>query len=173
MSRASKIAIRVVLALVLVAVAGVAVWTTACPCNTIPGFVLLGQEHKEPVTDWSFANNVPLCQIQINTGRGPHSINLNCMATPDGQLFLSCSVATRKYWCQQVQKDQPARLRLSGIVYPVLLNRVTDQATLDRVWEARGKKLEVYGGPSNPKPAPGQKRPDSWWSFQVRSRNSA
>ena len=72
MSRASKIATRVVLALVLFAVAGIAVWTTACPCNTIPGFVLLGQEHKEPVTDWSFANNVPLCQIQINTGRGPH-----------------------------------------------------------------------------------------------------
>src|SRR5258708_2082057 len=108
MSRAAKIGIGVVLALVLVGVAG---WTTVCPCNHIPGFVLLGNVRHEPVTDWSFANDVPLCQIQINTGRGPHSINLNCMATPNGQLFLSCSVGTRKYWCQQVDKDQPARLR--------------------------------------------------------------
>src|SRR5262249_6824621 len=91
MSRVPKIAIGVVLVLLLVAVAGVAVWTTTCPCNNIPGFVLLGDVHTEPVTDWRFANDVPLCQIQINTGRGPHAINLNCMATPDGQLFLSCS----------------------------------------------------------------------------------
>ncbi|HWW85169.1 MAG TPA: hypothetical protein VNZ26_16280 [Vicinamibacterales bacterium] len=173
MSRAAKKVMRVVFVLVLVAAAGVAVWTTTCPCNNVPGFVLLGDVHKEPVTDWRFANDVALCQIQINTGRGPHSINLNCMATPDGHLFLSCSVATRKYWCQQVEKDQPARLRLSGVVYPVVLNREMDQATLDRVWAARMKKLQVYGGgPYNPKPAPDAKRPDSWWSFQVLSRNS-
>jgi hypothetical protein len=173
-SRVPKIAIGVVLVLALVAVAGVAVWTTTCPCNNIPGFMLLGDVHKEPVTDWSFANAVPLCQIQINTGRGPHSINLNCMATPDGQLFLSCSVATRKYWCQQVEQDQPARLRLNGVVYPVVLNRVMDQTTLDQVWAARMKKLEVYGGgPYNPKPPPDAKRPESWWSFQVRSPNAA
>ena len=44
------------------------VWTVACPCNGIPGFVLLGPVHSEPVTDWKFVNDVPLCQIQISTG---------------------------------------------------------------------------------------------------------
>ena len=167
-----KIFSTLLLMLVILAAAGVAVWTTTCPCNNIPGFVLLGDEQKESVTDWSFANDVPLCQIQISTGMGPHSINLNCMATTDGRLFLSCSVATRKYWCQQVRKDQPARLRLNGVVYPVVLNRVLDQATLDRIWVARQKKLQVYGGSKyNPKPPPDAKRPDTWWSFQVSSRN--
>ncbi len=167
-----QIMVRIVLILVIVIAAGVGVWSTACPCNNIPGFVLLGAVRTEPVTDWSFVNDVPVCQIQVNTTLGPHSINLNCMATNDGQLFLSCSVATRKYWCQQVGRDQPARLRLNGVVYPVVLNRVTDQMTLERVWAARITKLQVYGGTKyNPKPPPNAKRPDSWWSFQVRSRN--
>lgn len=166
-----KIMVRVVLVLVIVVAAGVGVWSTVCPCNHIPGFVLVGAVRTEPVNDWRFANDVPVCQIQINTSLGPHSINLNCMATTDGQLYLSCSVATRKYWCQQVGRDQPARLRLNGVVYPVVLNRVTDQATLDRVWAARIRKLQVYGDSKyNPKPPPDAKRPGSWWSFQVRSR---
>jgi hypothetical protein len=155
---------------VVATIAGVAVWTVKCPCNNIPGFLLLGDVHKEPVTDWTFVNDVPLCQIQINTGWGPHSVNLNCMATADGQLFLSCSAATRKYWCQQVRKEHPGRLRLNGVIYPVVLNRVMDAATLDRVWAARIKKLQVYGGgPYNPIPRPDAKRPDTWWSFQLRS----
>jgi hypothetical protein len=173
-SSVRKILIGLAVTLVLVVVAGVAVWTTACPCNNIPGFVLLGDVHKEPVTDWTFVNDVPLCQIQIDTGWGPHSVNLNCMATSDGELFLSCSAGTRKYWCQQVRKDQPGRLRLNGVIYPVVLNRVTDPATLDRVWAARVKKLQVYGGgPYNPAPPPDAKRPGSWWSFQLRSAPSS
>jgi len=167
-----KIIVRVVLMLVIVVAVGVAAWTTACPCNNIPGFVLFGSVRQQPVTDWSFANDVPVCQIQISTSLGPHSINLNCMATADGRLFLSCSVATRKYWCQQVGRDEPARLRLDGVVYPVVLNRVMDPATLDRAWAARIRKLQVYGGTKyNPKPPPDAKRPDTWWSFQVRSRS--
>src|SRR5215475_5183988 len=90
---ARKILIGAALTLVIVVVAGVGVWTAACPCNGVPGFVLLGPVHSEPVTDWKFVNDVPLCQIQISTGFGPHTVNLNCMATPDGQLYLSCSAA--------------------------------------------------------------------------------
>jgi hypothetical protein len=152
------------------AVVGIGVWTTVCPCDNIPGFVLMGDVNNQPVTDWSFANDVPLCQIQVSTGWGPRAMNLNCMATPDGQLFLSCSVGTRKYWCQQVRKDHPGRLRLNGVVYPVVLNRVEDPAVLDRAWAARVKKLQVYGGgPYNPVPPPDAKRVDTWWSFNVRS----
>jgi hypothetical protein len=165
-----KILIGLAVTLVIVAAAGVAVWTTTCPCDNVPGFVLLGETQETPVTDWHFANDVPLCQIQISTGWGPHAINLNCMTTPEGELFLSCSTGTRKYWCQQVGQNQPARLRLNGIVYPVVINRVLDPAVLDRAWAARVKKLQVYGGgPFNPKPRPDAKRPDAWWSFQVRS----
>ena len=164
------------LAVLVAAVVGGGYWALACPCAGIPGFVLRGEEHREPVRDWRFANDVLLCQIQITAGWLPHSVNLNCMATPAGDLFLSCSVGTRKYWCQHVGADQPARLRLNGTVYPVVLNRVMDPATLDAAWAARVKKLQNPDvqalQPPGATPGPDAKRPDSWWSFQVRSRAS-
>lgn len=166
-----KILVRAGAAIIIIAAGGIAVWTTTCPCEGVPGFVLMGPVEEKPVADWRFTNDVPLCQIQISTGWGPHAVNLNCMATPEGDLFLSCSVGTSKYWCQQVRQNEPARLRLNGTVYPVVINRVMEPAVLDKAWAARVKKLQVHGRvPHNPVPAPDAKRPDTWWSFQVRSR---
>ena len=71
--------------LALVVVAGGVVWTMNCPCEGTPGFVLLGDTHEEPVADWSFANDVSLCAIQIGIWMRPHSVNVNCMATPEGE----------------------------------------------------------------------------------------
>src|SRR4029077_11428996 len=76
-------------ALIIVLAGGVGVWTTTCPCNRTPGFLLLGDMQTTPLTDWRFVNDVPLCQIQVYAGIVPHAVNLNCMATPDGQLYLS------------------------------------------------------------------------------------
>ncbi len=52
----------------LVALAGGSYWALTCPCDGTPGFVLLGELNEEPVTDWGFANDVQLCQIQISIG---------------------------------------------------------------------------------------------------------
>ena len=60
---AKTILLGVAATLVLVIVGGGGVWTMMCPCETTPGFVLLGDSHADPVTDWSFANDVSLCQI--------------------------------------------------------------------------------------------------------------
>src|SRR3954463_5381926 len=84
--------------LLIVLAGGVAVWTTTCPCNQTPGFMLLGEVQKAPVTDWRFVNDIPLCQIQIYAGPMPHAVNLNCMATPEGELFVSCGNCARKFW---------------------------------------------------------------------------
>lgn len=171
-----RIGLWVAAMVVVVAVIGGGYWALQCPCAGVPGFVLLGDEHREPVRGWSFANDVTLCQVQIQAGWLPHSVNLNCMSTPSGDLFLSCSVGTRKYWCQHVGADHPGRLRLNGEVYPVVLNRVTDPVALDAAWAARVKKLqrpEVQAvQPPGATPTPDAKRPDTWWSFQVRSRAS-
>ena len=123
-----------------------------------------------------FANDVSLCQIQIGICGRPHSVNVNCMATPDGELFISCSVGAAKYWCSRVGEGHAGRLRLDGVVYPVLLNRELDPVALDRAWAARIRKLQVpsvqtqqpgSGGAPPPLDAP---RPDSWWSCRVVSR---
>ncbi len=163
----------------VVALTGGGYWALTCPCDGTPGFVLTGEVHDELVTDWTFANDVDLCQVQISIGIRPHSVNLNCMATPAGDLYLSCSFGERKYWCPKVGPEEPARLRLDGVVYPVVLNRIMDPATLDAAWMARLTKLQdpavqarQPGGGGSP-PALDSQRPESWWTFHVRSAPTA
>ena len=77
-------------ALVVIPVAAIGYWATACPCDQTPGLYLHGVPAGEQVTNWSFANQVPLCQVQVNTGLLPHALNLNCWADSTGDLYLSC-----------------------------------------------------------------------------------
>lgn len=168
--RWKKILLGLTAVVVVGVIGGVFIWTTTCPCDRMPGFVLLGDSPDEPVTDWRFVNDVPLCQIQIYAGWRPHAVNLNCMATDEGELFLSCSVCSTKYWAGEVEPNEPGRIRLNGVVYPVIFNRVTDPATMDRAWAARVKKLQVHGGgPFNPIPPVDAERPGHWWTFQLVS----
>ena len=149
---------------------GFTYWSRTCPCDRIPGGYLLGGEVEEAVGDWSFANDVTLCQVQINAGFLPHSINLNCMSTNAGDLYLSCSNCGTKRWSNAVLSDGTARLRLHDDVYPVTLTRVMDASELDRAWGARVQKLNTLTVPASPPPPPGAPRPDGWWSFRVESR---
>jgi hypothetical protein len=158
----------------LLALAGGGYWAWTCPCEGLPGLLLRGELREEPVADWSFANEVDLCQIQIGVGWRPHSVNLNCMATPSGELFLSCSVGANKYWCPRVGPDHEGRLRLDGVVYPVVLNRVTDPATMDAAWRARILKLQrpevqALQPPGSSTPPLDAPRPGHWWTFRVES----
>ncbi|MBL4820023.1 MAG: hypothetical protein JKY98_03395, partial [Gammaproteobacteria bacterium] len=120
---------------------GFIIYSNICPCERTPGGYLFGDRSDEVVTDWSFANQVTLCQIQVWVGIRPHSINLNCMSTPDGRLYLSCSFCGTKTWSNAVGTDEGARLRLNGVIYPVALNRILDANELDRAWAARVSKL--------------------------------
>jgi hypothetical protein len=114
--------------LLLTTAVGFMIFSSICPCTLTPGGLLFGDRVATPVDDWNTttANQENLCQLQIWAGIRPHSINLNCMATPEGELFLSCSVCDRKYWAARVGSDEQATLRLGNLVYPVLLNRETE-----------------------------------------------
>jgi hypothetical protein len=144
-------------ALVLIA-AAVAIYFY-CPCSRLPGGYLLGDEASSAVTDWTFANDVPLCQVQVESAL-PHSVNLNCMST-EGRLYLSCASCEGKRWSSAALDNPSARLRVGDVVYPVTLARVTDPAELDTAWRARAAKTR------GPVDAP---RPEGWWSFRVASR---
>jgi hypothetical protein len=153
------------------AVIGLVVWSYVCPCDRSPGFVLFGESVTEPVEDWSFANDVPLCQLQVWAGFRPHSVNLNCMATAEGELFLSCSVCSSKYWARQVGEPELGVLKLGDKTYRISLNREETSERLDKAWRARVFKLQTHGGgPYNPTPALDAERPGHWWSFHVTSR---
>ena len=165
-------AVSVPAALAVVLAIGFFGWSYSCPCNYTPGAYLFGAEREEPVSDWTFANRVTLCQIQVRAGLLPHAINLNCFATESGDLYLSCSNCDGKRWSGYAVEDGRARLRLDGAVYPVALTRALDPDELDTAWAARLGKLHALEEPANP-PAPlGTPRPDHWWSFRVVSRSS-
>ena len=142
---------------------GTSYWAVACPCDRTPGLYLRGNVATAPVNDWSFANQVPLCQIQVDAGLLPHALNLNCMATSTGELYLSCAGCDGKRWSTAALANNQARLRLNDTVYPVTLTRVMDPAELDRAWIARAAKT---GNPNNAGP-----RQEGWWSFRVESRS--
>ena len=120
------------------------VFSRVCPCAVTPGGLLFGELADEPISDWNetTANQENLCQIQIWAGIRPHSVNLNCMATPEGELFLSCSVCDRKYWAARVGKDEEAVLRLGRLLYPVYINREQDPEVMDKAFRARVTKLQ-------------------------------
>ncbi len=145
-------------------------WSVTCPCDFTPGGLLFGDRAGEEVVDWSFANDVSLCQIQVG-GLLPYSINLNCMATSSGDLYLSCSVCDTKRWAGiVVGGNDRAKMRLDGTVYPATVTRVMDPDELDRAWAARVDKLQLHSSETNPAPPMGTPRPDHWWSFRVVSR---
>ena len=145
-------------------------WSITCPCERSPGGLLFGDQADEEIADWSFANDVPLCQIQVSAGLLPYSINLNCMATSAGELYLSCSGCDAKRWAGIVVGNSRAKMRLDGTVYPVTATRIMDPDELDRAWAARVDKLQAHSSALNPAVPVGTPRPDRWWSFRVVSR---
>lgn len=168
-SRLPKILAGGLAGLVIVGLAGFLIYSSICPCERTPGGYLFGDRGDTDVTDWTFANEIQLCQLQIWDGIRPHSINLNCMASAEGNLYLSCSVCDTKYWASKVGADEPARLRLNGVVYKVVLNRVMDEAEMDVAWRARDNKLNSLETPGSPPPPEGAPREPRWWTFQVES----
>jgi hypothetical protein len=153
---------------------GFLVYSNVCPCVTSPGGLLFGERVEAPVADWNLtsANEENLCQLQIWAGIRPHSINLNCMATPEGELFLSCSVCVRKYWAARVGPNETAMLRLGEQVYPVFVNRETDPEAMNRSFRARVLKLQHTDLDTmvTPRPPLDEQRADHWWTFRVTSR---
>jgi hypothetical protein len=86
-------------------------------------------------------------------------------------MYLSCSVCDSKYWASKVEANESAVMKLDGITYPVVLNRVQDPARMDHAWAARVIKLQTHGGgPFNPIPDLDAVRPDHWWTYHVTWR---
>ena len=160
----------IVIAVVVAAPVGAALyWALVCPCEGVPGLYLRGTEVTEPVTDWTFANQVRLCQIQVDTGLLSQANNLNCMATDTGDLYLSCGSCAGKRWSNAALENSRGWLRLDGNVYPVTFTRVLDEDERERAWDARALKLHTLDNPGTPQP-PDSSASEGWWTFHVVSR---
>ena len=129
------------------------------PCGPIPGGALSGDPVDAAVRDWSFANHVPRCAVEVRPD-SPHSVTVNCMSR-EKRLFVSCSKCAGKRWSDYVLEDPRGRIRIGENVYPVALRRVEAPPELDLVWQARAAKI----GEDAPGP-----RPEGWWTFELTSR---
>jgi hypothetical protein len=149
------------LIVILIALGAAGTYWFVCPCETIPGGPLAGEEVAEGVMDWSFVNDVeavPLCQIEVDFIL-PRSMNVNCMSSAS-DLFVSCSNCANKQWSARALSHPEGKIRAGGKVYPISYQRVTDSQDLDRVWLARLTKI-------GRDPVP---RPEGWWTFNLVSR---
>ena len=129
------------------------------PCGPVPGGRLSGTDSSAPPTDWSIANEVSRCAVEVRPD-SPHSVTVNCMSW-HGRLFVSCSECEPKKWSSYAVKDPRGRVRVGNEVFSVSLKRIVDPAELDSVWQARAKKTgeEDAGQP-----------PSNWWTFELTSR---
>ena len=155
--------IRVILVCIgLLALAAAGSLWFVCPCATVAGGPLSGEEIQDPVSDWSFVNaagDVPLCQVEVTTPV-PYSVNVNCMSTA-GALYISCSHCDGKFWSSKALTIPAGRVRAGESVYPIVYSRVLDEAELDAAWRARAAKVGSIEIPQ---------RPDHWWTFRLTSR---
>ena len=129
------------------------------PCGPIPGGRLSGEESTTAPADWSIANDVAHCAVEVRPD-SPRSVTVNCMSW-QGRLFVSCSECEPKTWSSYAVEDPRGRIQIGEDLYPVSLTRITDPAELDSVWRARATKV----GEENAEP-----RPSDWWTFELTSR---
>jgi hypothetical protein len=146
-----------VLALALLAAVGLTFWYV-CPCERTPGGPLQFAEVKEPIEDWGFANQVGLCQLEVQAFV-PWSVNLNCMSHQQ-KLYISCARCDGKFWSTIALRNDTGRIAVGERVYPVRMRRVLDPLELDLAWRARGQK--TGRGLNLP-------RVVHWWSFELTS----
>ena len=127
--------------------------------SPIAGGSLSGEVVTAPVRDWSIANEVPRCAVEVRPA-DPHSVTVNCMSR-EGRLYVSCSSCEGKRWSAMALAEPAGRIRIGERIHPVTLRRVEDPAELDAVWQARAAKV---GGEA------GEPRPEGWWTFELTSR---
>lgn len=146
-----------VLALALLAAVGLTFWYV-CPCERTPGGPLQFAEVKEPIEDWGFANDVGLCQLEVQAFV-PWSVNLNCMSDQQ-KFYISCARCDGKFWSTIALRNDTGRIAVGDRVYPVRMRRVLDPRELDLAWRARAQK--TGRGLDQP-------RAVHWWSFELTS----
>jgi hypothetical protein len=150
-----RVAVRLPLLVLLLSLLGFG------PCGPVPGGSLSGEIVEDRVEDWSFANDVPRCAVEVRP-EAPHSVTTNCMAW-QGRLFVSCSKCAFKKWAEIALEEPRGRIRVGEQVYPVQMTRVERPLELDGVWMARANKL----GSNEMEPRPGD-----WWTFEMVSRRT-
>jgi len=127
---------------------------TGCPLGPFSGSRLSGDVNGETVGDWSFVDDVLLCQIETNPA-DPHSVNTWCtgigahLYVPTSMIYGPTSPSDRE-WVRNVLADPRVRLRVGGVVYERTATRVDDDAQYAVVRADLERKYELEAGDLDP-----------------------
>ncbi len=99
---------------------------TACgPVWRIAGGRLFGEVTTEPVSDWSFTDEIGTIAIETRPSF-PHSVTIVCFRH-QGHLYVPAVNASAKKWPEFVRQNTSVRLKIGGKIYPGRALRVTDR----------------------------------------------
>ena len=94
------------------------------PLGPFPGGELSGTIASEAVSDWSFAHDVMIVQLETRPER-PYSVNLGCIDYGEA-IYVGTSNPETSRWVSHLEADPRVRLRVGDTVYPLRAERVTD-----------------------------------------------
>ncbi len=123
----------------------------ACdPKDRRPGLWLSGELAAEPVTDWSFADEVPEIFVETRTWyRIPHSVTTVCVAH-NGTLYVPSvyfeggEFPDARFWNRNVVRDPRVRLKIGERIFERQAVLVEDSAEWNDVLAAFGRKMPFW-----------------------------
>jgi len=97
------------------------------PVGLLPGGALEGEARPAP-SDWTSAvGDYDTCQLETQP-TDPYSVNIVCTVV-EGRLYLNAG-DTETQWVKNMGADPNVRLRVSGFLYELRAERVSDAAEL-------------------------------------------
>ena len=138
------------------------------PSVLFPGGELVaGELHTGPEPDWSFTDNIPTIELQLND---PLSSRLIWVMESDGKLYIASGYMNSflgrlwKHWAVQAdQGDGRAVVRIDGVRYERQLVRITQGQELEGV---AAKMTSKYRAPTTREAI----ESGSTWIFELAPR---
>ncbi len=123
------------------AVALVALALGCGPIGPLSGGPLIGELVVEPVSDWSFTDDVPLIQVETRP-EFPHSVTTFCLGTGN-RLYVPARNPQGKRWVRYALENPRVRVRIGDRIYLRRAVLVTDPAERRRAGDALIAKYEL------------------------------
>lgn len=111
-----------------------------------PGLWLAGDVATDPVTDWSFTDDIPHAMVETRTPFFlPYSVVTNNFSYK-GQLYITATYSRNmvfpksKFWTANVTRDPRVRVKLAGKVYEMTMVLVADRTEAEAALESKWQK---------------------------------
>ena len=103
------------------------------PFLVFPGGKLSGESRPAP-DDWSFAGDYGMTELETRPA-DPYSVNI-AYTVVDGVLYINAG-DTETQWVKNMDADPRIRMRIDGVLYDLVVERVNDEAeiaTFGKAW---------------------------------------